>query len=644
MKLQNMKIATKIACIAVSLSIMALGYVVYLSGKMKDIDSRYSVLLDDDAQGALYLSRLNTRLEQIGYATYKALVYETGSPEERAAIANFKVGVEKALDNMRQAEGELPGKTRELANIRRQVEAVVKVSTEAMDFEQRDQNDQARQILTRLDPMIQKAFDDSTDLLKVVSDSTRAASKLMTAEVNTSSLTILAVAILVGLCGLLASLAMSAKAITGPLSRLQARMIDLAEGRLDVEVEGQTRGDEVGAMARAVQVFKTEGLRARKLEVEAADARQIAEQQRQLADAERRSNEEAQAAVVNGLAAGLARLSDGDLTIRVQDFPAEYRKLGDDFNAAVAKLEEVMSVIAGNGRLISSGTSEIAHAADDLSRRTEQQAASLEQTAAALDQITATVKTTAEGARHAKEVVSKAKAGAEESGDVVQRAVAAMGEIEKSAGQISQIITVIDEIAFQTNLLALNAGVEAARAGDAGRGFAVVASEVRALAQRSAEAAKEIKTLISTSSSQVANGVNLVGETGKALTRISDQVSEISTIVSEITASAVEQSSGLQEVNNAVNHMDEITQKNAAMVEQSTAASHSLKTEADQLNQLIGRFNVKDSGNVLPLATRSRPAAKAPSVRTVRTTASSGRSNGAAARQLEEPADDWREF
>lgn len=231
-------------------------------------------------------------------------------------------------------------------------------------------------------------------------------------------------------------------------------------------------------------------------------------------------------------------------------------------------------------------------AAGDLSRRTEHQASSLEETAAALDQITATVNKAASSAAHAREIVTEARRDAETSGNVVNKAVVAMGEIEKSSQQINQIIGVIDEIAFQTNLLALNAGVEAARAGDAGRGFAVVASEVRALAQRSAEAAKEIKALISTSTAQVGEGVELVAQTGQSLGRIITKVADIDSAVSDIAAGAREQSSGLQEVNTAVNEMDKVTQQNAAMAEQATAASKSVADETDRLTTLVGKFKV----------------------------------------------------
>jgi methyl-accepting chemotaxis protein len=309
-----------------------------------------------------------------------------------------------------------------------------------------------------------------------------------------------------------------------------------------------------------------------------------------------------QSEIVAETGRGLKALAAGDLSFRIDhDFPGEYARLKADFNVAMDKLEDAMGVISANASAMQTGSGEISQAADDLSRRTEQQAATLEETAAALDQITATVRRTAEGAQRANVVVADARQDAETSGQVVTRAVAAMGEIQKSAEQISQIIGVIDEIAFQTNLLALNAGVEAARAGDAGRGFAVVASEVRALAQRSAEAAKEIKSLISSSTSQVRDGVGLVGQTGEALTAIVGRVSEINSLMSEINASAQEQATALSEVNTAVNQMDQTTQQNAAMVEQSTAASHNLSQEAGELAQLVGRFKIG-----------SAPAARSP--------------------------------
>jgi len=296
----------------------------------------------------------------------------------------------------------------------------------------------------------------------------------------------------------------------------------------------------------------------------------------------------------NALAEALSRLADGDLRHRIEmAFAPALEPVRLDFNRSMDSLETSMASVAARAQAIQTATSEISAAADDLSQRTEHQASSLEETAAALEEITETVKRTAEGAKHATAVVSNAKVDADKSGAVVREAMEAMSGIDKSSKQINQIIGVIDEIAFQTNLLALNAGVEAARAGDAGRGFAVVASEVRALAQRSAEAAKEIKGLISTSTAQVDQGVLLVTQTGEALQRIVAQVVDINGVVTAIAASAQEQSTGLQQINTAVAAMDQVTQKNAAMVEQTTAASHGLANESAELARLIGHYQIR---------------------------------------------------
>lgn len=355
-----------------------------------------------------------------------------------------------------------------------------------------------------------------------------------------------------------------------------------------------------------------------------------------------------QSKLVDALAAALARLSAGNLTTRMdQTFAPQYAQLQIDFNAAMEQLQSTMSVIAQASDGIRSGTNEISMASDDLSRRTENQAASLEEAAAALGEITSTVRRASEGAIQAKRAVNSAKAGAEQSGIIVGQAVAAMSEIESSSRQITQIIGVIDEIAFQTNLLALNAGVEAARAGDAGRGFAVVASEVRALAQRSAEAAKEIKGLISESSRQVASGVDLVGQTGQALKRIVEEVTEINDLVSSIAASSEEQSIGLQEVNTTVLQMDQVTQQNAAMVEQSTAASRQLADETTNLNALIGRFKFADAAHAVSTRAPTRPAAR-PTPTFASGGAGSHRGATATARkpqaQLRASEESWEEF
>ncbi|MET3664836.1 methyl-accepting chemotaxis protein [Caulobacter sp. 1776] len=406
----------------------------------------------------------------------------------------------------------------------------------------------------------------------------------------------------------------SAALVKQPLTGLTRSVDKLSAGRYDEAVPGVDGGDEIGAIARALDGFRHDLADGQRRRAEQEAERTAAEIERQHHAEEAQAFAAAQAKAVASLGEGMERLADGDLIWRMREeaFTGDSAKMPRDFNAAVESLQATMAGILNAARSIRGGCAEISHAADDLSQRTERQAAGLEQTAAALDQITATVKRSSEGAERARQVTISAKAAAERSGAVVQEAVQAMGGIEKSSQSITQIIGVIDEIAFQTNLLALNAGVEAARAGEAGRGFAVVAQEVRALAQRSADAAKEIKTLISASTQQVGKGVKLVGETGDTLREILVQVAEINELVGEIASSSKEQAVGLAEVNQAVNQMDQVTQQNAAMVEQSTAASHALSTEAAELERLIARFQVGAEAREMPARVERRPAAPAP--------------------------------
>ncbi len=443
------------------------------------------------------------------------------------------------------------------------------------------------------DEMMGKAEDALAGLTKTASGRSTALSGAASSAFRLSRAVVL---IGVGLSALLALVMawLLTRIMVRPVTQMTSAMNRLSSGDLEAQISGAGRKDEVGAMARAVQVFKDNALALQRAEADKRQADAAMDAERSRNEAERATVAEQQAFVVSSLATGLDKLAGGDLVFRLQTgFAPEYEKLRTDFNAAMDELQQTLRIIAAAASGLQTGAGEISSAADDLARRTEQQAASLEETAAALDGVSTTVKRSASGARQADTAVTSARSHAEESGEVVRRAVEAMTAIETSAGEISQIIGVIDEIAFQTNLLALNAGVEAARAGDSGKGFAVVAQEVRALAQRSAEAAKEIKSLISTSSHQVKDGVELVHRTGGALDQIVVQVADISELISGISASSQEQATGLAEINTAVNHMDQVTQQNAAMVEQSTAASHSLATEASELSRLVAKFRLE---------------------------------------------------
>ncbi|WP_117191504.1 methyl-accepting chemotaxis protein [Rhizobium terrae] len=383
-----------------------------------------------------------------------------------------------------------------------------------------------------------------------------------------------------------------------PLSTMRDYMTVLADGDYSKEVPFSHRGDEIGEMARAVTVFR-ESARERNAIRDRQDAERLAQAERDRALAAARASEEAaRERVIGHLRNGLAKLSQGDLTIDIREpFDAAYEELRAEFNSSVQTLYGAMREIFGATEMVRGGSDSIASSTDDLAQRTEHQAASLEQAASALDEITATMRNSSQRASEANSMMTSARESAAHSAGIVREAVMAMEKIEASSSQIGKILNGIDDIAFQTNLLALNAGVEAARAGEAGKGFAVVAHEVRELAGRSAKLAQEIRVLIDTSAAQVATGVSLVNRTGDALGDINDQVARVTDLIGSIMRASSEQATALNEVNTAINRMDTVTQQNAAMVEETSAACHELGEEAIKLNRLLSRFRLAEREN-----------------------------------------------
>jgi methyl-accepting chemotaxis protein len=621
--LKHLKIRTKIISVVALLGVISIAGLVYIISEFRRADATYSTFIDHEALAAMQGSRASASVISAVLQTTNLARIKPDTPAFEAALAAPNK-LPQARERLKDSLALVPSRKAAidellagLDGIEASIDKVIELS-KARDAA--GVQAAADELNAKLGALTPKMIANNDAMMTLLNDGGDALSASVNSRIDLCLALIgIAVVATIGLGIWIAQVG-----IATPMTRLRERMTRLAEGDTDSEIGGLDRRDEVGQMAEAVAVFRNNAIERRRLESQA-------EADRNLTDAERREREAQKATeaadlerAVQALGDGLRRLAAGDLVSHIDTpFVAHLEALRRDFNNSVERLNETMNTVGANARAISAGANEIRSSADELSRRTEQQAASVEETAAALEQITTTVRDAAKRAEEASQLVARTRTGAEKSGEIVRKAVSAMQQIEQSSVEIGNIIGVIDDIAFQTNLLALNAGVEAARAGEAGKGFAVVAQEVRELAQRSANAAKEIKALITTSGTHVQTGVALVGETGKALDAIVHEVQEINQHVHAIAEASREQSTGLQEINTAVNTMDQGTQQNAAMVEESTAASHSLATEASALNNLLGQFKLTGTGGfaasapaavAAPAASRPapRPAARAP--------------------------------
>lgn len=589
--INNIKIGSKITGLVFFLIVIFTINAAWLLSDHRNTGLYYQDFFDKDMAAASSMTHANRHLQSVGYRAYQYISHPVGSQISEIAIESYELNIERLLEWL--------NKSKSINGVQEFIERSKLIEDEiqkAMESHRSD-NKQATELhLANADNLI----DDLTTDIRIKGDQ-------LIADVNqksdnlleeTDSLIVINMSgfAVIAFISLAFSLYFSQFAITRPLASIRGSMLSIANGNIDNEVAEDRRKDEIGDIARSVETFRLNAIQSRSRDMEVARLRQEREEERRITEEENERRHEEDLITISSLSDGLSALASGDLTFRIKEtFSPRTEQLKTDFNDSIGKLEQAISAVSHTISSINTGANEISSAADDMSRRTEQQAASLEETAAALDEITTTVKQTASNSSQAREVAASAKNTAESSGLVVRQAISAMSSIERSSEEISQIISVIDEIAFQTNLLALNAGVEAARAGDAGRGFAVVASEVRALAQRSAEAAKEIKRLISTSTDLVSEGVDLVAATGKELEKIVNHVTDINSVINDIAASAQEQSSGLAEVNMAVIQMDQVTQQNAAMVEESTASSHQLAQESEELARLINNFKIGKS-------------------------------------------------
>ena len=614
--LKNAQIKTKMISVIAAMSATSLIGLAYVSIQYQQTDDTYNHFINKDSYAAVLNARTSGSLNAMAISTLRASLLDPSSDAFAAAAKKFAEDRRVSEERQTKVGQMVPERAEGAQDIIRGFNELDGLAAKAFDLAKAGKSVEAQkaalEMVTRLSDILPKISAGTDKLTQAMSEGSQELSDNTDRTILTSAIGIL------GISGLLIALGLfiATAGISTPIARLRERMNSLAAGETKAEIDGMDRKDEVGQMAAAVQTFRENAIERIRLEQETEANRSMSERER----IEREKQKAKEAAdvqfAVDNLGSALSKLADGDTTHRIQQpFVETLDGIRGNFNRTAEQLQSTLNRVAQNARGIDSGANEIKSAADDLAKRTEQQAAAVEETAAALEEITTTVKDATRRAQEAGQLVSRAKLGAEQSGNVVRKAVSAMEQIEKSSGEISNIIGVIDEIAFQTNLLALNAGVEAARAGEAGKGFAVVAQEVRELAQRSANAAKDIKALITTSNTQVEEGVALVGETGRALETIVAEVQEINRHVAAIAESAQEQSSGLQQINTAVNQMDQDTQKNAAMVEESTAASHGLAQEVHSLNQLLAQFKLSEgsyAGNAASVRTAStadRPSA-----------------------------------
>jgi methyl-accepting chemotaxis protein len=544
---------------------------------------------------AVALARVNRHSQAMMYAAYQTLVYNGRSEEARAAVTSEKEAFDTAKALLAQIDRNEPELKERTAQIAQALDRVHGMAAATISLGLADRNDEARPLLRSADvemrtlkPMIVSFADQR--IAKATESSTT-----LTEQSDSTSTTLLIVSLVSVIAGVGIALLVARHGITAPLGHLQGQMREIAGGDYAKPVAGVDRGDEIGAMARAVQVFRENGI-----------AKDAADRAKAQADADQKM-------VVDTVSSHLSHLSDGDLTETITtDFPTEYVALKSNFNDAVTKLRDLIGAVSESAATIRTGSGEIAQASEDLARRTESNAASLEETAASVAQMDARLRASAGAAARTVERADQAIATVGGGRSVADEAVQAMGRVSDSAKGIDSVIEGLDKIAFQTRVLAMNAAVEAGRAGDAGRGFAVVADLVSALAMRAEEEAKRARDQLTVTQTDIVTAVEAVTKVDGALANISGDVAQVHELLASMAADNQAQSAAITQISAAIGTMDQSTQQNAAMVEETSAAARNLVGEVAHLADQAGRFTIRRRHGDRRTGPASRPDYRTP--------------------------------